>query len=572
MKIAVLSDIHGNYAAFETCVEYAHAQDIHTFFFLGDYVAEFPYPQRTMEMLYDMQEKYDCHFIRGNKEDYWLDCKYNADCVWKNGNHTVGAMKYTYEELTERDFAFYKELPICMEVNFEGTETIMICHGSTERNNQKMLPEDTETMRIIEECTCKYILCGHTHGQMTIEHAEKVVWNPGAVGVPKQSGGKTQFMILHQNGKEWEPEFISLEYGKEQILKEFHETGLEQMAPYWTQITRHLLRAGEKTHSRALFYAMDLDAAENGSTIWYNVPDKYWIKAVTDLLVQKEITLGQSGAHVYELDDERVLKVVLREELPDDNMWSAYEKEALFYENSRADFLPKIYVNIHTDKEIFLILEKGYPLKREFLNSAELQKIMDVLVQIHDMSVPAFLRVEERHPVYLSQEELKESVQGWKSVLSEHPGSFDESLLVQIQKCINEWNITYFVKESNLVHGDFHFENILQNEENNIKVIDWQNCGMGQGSGDISFLLSRLSADGFQIEEEKIIELYCQSAEKIGKNIAPIEIATQMRLANLNTSFRFWHMYLHGSDTKRVQDIYEKMVQDAMTLMHYENK
>lgn len=572
MKVAVLSDIHGNYAAFETCVEYALAQDIRTFFFLGDYVAEFPYPQRTMEMLYDMQEKYDCYFIRGNKEDYWLDCKYNADCVWKNGNHTVGAMKYTYEELTEQDFAFYQSMPISREISFEGAEPIMICHGSTERNNQKMLPDDEETRRIIEECNCRYILCGHTHGQMTIEHGGKILWNPGAVGVPKNSGGKTQFMILHQKDTEWEPEFISLEYEKEQILKEFHETGLEQMAPYWTQITRHLLRAGENTHSRALFYAMDLDMAENGSTIWYNVPDKYWIKAITDLLVQKEITLGQSGAHVYELDENRVLKVVWREELPDDNMWSAYEKEALFYENCKADFLPRVYVNVHTDKEIFLILGKSYPLKRECLNSAVLQKMMDVLVQIHDMSVPAFLRIEERQPVHFSQEELEESMQGWRSVLAEHPGVFDDSLLVQIQKNINEWNVKFFVKESNLVHGDFHFENLLQDEAGNIKVIDWQNCGMGHGSGDISFLLSRLSADGVQADEKKLIEMYCQSTEKIGKSISPIEILTQMNLANINTSFRFWHMYLHGSDAKRVRDIYEKMIQDAMTLMRYENK
>ena len=358
MKIAVLSDIHGNYAAFETCVEYALAQDVHTFFFLGDYVAEFPYPQRTMEMLYDMRQKYECYFIRGNKEDYWLDCKYNPDCIWKDGNHTVGAMKYTFAHQTERDFAFYKEMPICVEVAFEGAEPIMLCHGSTERNNQKMLPEDAETLRIMEECTCKYILCGHTHGQLTIEHAGKVAWNPGAVGVPKNSGGKTQFMILHQKDRDWEPEFISLEYEKEQILEELQESGLEQRAPYWTQITRHLLQAGENTHSKTLFYAMELDAAENGSSTWYKVADKYWIKAITDLLVQKEITMGQSGTHVYELDEHRILKVVLREELPDDSLWSVYEKEALFYEKCEEDLQAKVYVNVHTDKEIFLVLEK----------------------------------------------------------------------------------------------------------------------------------------------------------------------------------------------------------------------
>lgn len=33
MEIAVFSDIHGNHAAFEQCMDYAEARNIHTFIF-----------------------------------------------------------------------------------------------------------------------------------------------------------------------------------------------------------------------------------------------------------------------------------------------------------------------------------------------------------------------------------------------------------------------------------------------------------------------------------------------------------------------------------------------------------
>ncbi len=59
-KIAVLSDIHGNYIAFQKCLEYALVMGIRTFIFLGDYLGEFPYPQKTMEILYSLKEKYTC--------------------------------------------------------------------------------------------------------------------------------------------------------------------------------------------------------------------------------------------------------------------------------------------------------------------------------------------------------------------------------------------------------------------------------------------------------------------------------------------------------------------------------
>ena len=72
MKTAVLSDIHGNYHAFKSCIDYALEAGCDSFFLLGDYLGEFAYPERTMELLYNLRGKYPCRFIRGNKENYWL--------------------------------------------------------------------------------------------------------------------------------------------------------------------------------------------------------------------------------------------------------------------------------------------------------------------------------------------------------------------------------------------------------------------------------------------------------------------------------------------------------------------
>ena len=39
-----------------------------------------------------------------------------------------------------------------------------------------------------------------------------------------------------------------------------------------------------------------------------------------------------------------------------------------------------------------------------------------------------------------------------------------------------------------------------------------------------------------------------------------------IRLANLNTSFLFWHEYLHGASEDRVKNVFEKMIQDTALL------
>lgn len=284
MKIAVLSDIHGNYAALEQCVEYVLERNINTFIFLGDYLAEFPYPQKTMKILYFLKEKYSCFFIRGNKEDYWLNRRYDNSCEWKNGNLSVGAMHYCYNHQTEKDIDFFQSLPISQRIQFEGAASLMACHGSPDRNNEKMLPASDKTYQTMDACACNYILCGHTHLQGLIKHDRKTALNPGSVGVPLHSGGKAQFMILHQNMQEWTYEFISREYDKERIIKDMQESGLEKAAPYWTQVTKHLILTGEVSHGTVLAKAMNLCEAETGESNWFNVPDKYWEKAIAELL------------------------------------------------------------------------------------------------------------------------------------------------------------------------------------------------------------------------------------------------------------------------------------------------
>lgn len=284
MKIAVFSDIHANYIAFQKCLDYALRQGIDTFIFLGDYLGEFAYPQRTLDIIYSLKEQYTCFFIRGNKEDYWIERKYNENCVWKNGNHTVGALQYCYENLTEQDIRFFNSLPVCREMRFEGAASILACHGSPNKNNEKMLPDNENTKRIMEESEQKYILCGHTHRQFVTEHAGKRLINPGSIGVSLHGGGKAEFMILRQKGYEWEYEFVNLDYDREKVIQELLESGLEDMAPYWCQVTKQLLRTGEVSHATVLGRAMKLCYTDMGECKWYDIPDRYWKRASEELL------------------------------------------------------------------------------------------------------------------------------------------------------------------------------------------------------------------------------------------------------------------------------------------------
>lgn len=302
MEIAVLSDIHSNYIALDTCMKYVKSRNIGRLIFLGDYLADMAYPQKTMERIYQIKEEYNCIFIRGNKEDYWKEHREGKSPYWEKGS--TGGLLYTYEHLTEKDFDFYDTMPPTMKLKIDGFPAITLCHGSPFRTNENIRPGKARTYEIMEAVDTDIILCGHTHVQGKIEyrdcleviecicassnkmaeHAGKKVLNCGAVGVPYGSEGRTQFMILHGEEGEWMEEFISLDYDREYVVEEMMNSELYEYAPYWCQITANLLRKGDPTHGQVLTEAMRLCLEETGEAVWYDVPEKYWKIVVERML------------------------------------------------------------------------------------------------------------------------------------------------------------------------------------------------------------------------------------------------------------------------------------------------
>lgn len=279
------------------------------------------------------------------------------------------------------------------------------------------------------------------------------------------------------------------------------------------------------------------------------------------------IGLGQSGAKVYRLDENRIAKHVQRRLLQSDEAWEKYRRESLFYDcysGAAHSFLPQVDYNELREDELLLIMQAYQPVHQARMSQPDmLERALEALAQIHALPVPAFLSAGESRPVHLEPDALKRCHQGWFSVLQEHPGRFSLDDLQTVAENINPVNTRLFAPRLALCHGDFHCENLLTDDLGRIIVCDWQNCGVGDVTGDVSFLLSRLSADGYPLDAARALETYCRHASI--PDAAPLD--SQMRLANLNTTFLFWHEYLHGSPEDRVRQLFDHMVEDMRVLL-----
>ena len=287
MRIAVMADIHSNHIALETCFAEAQRRKAEEFIFLGDYLGDLAYPQKTLEFLDEIKKQYPCTFIRGNKEDYWIHHKNgkHGDWVWEAGRSGSGMLAYVYSRLTPEQIESFEKMPLSMTMRYPGFPDFVICHGSPWKTNESMREDYDYIGELTRRLETELTVCAHFHIQSKYTRNGKQVVNPGAVGIPFRSNGQAQFMMLAGNNGKWETEFITLPYDRERAIREMDEEKLSAQAPGWYRITKDVLRNGTAGHLKALQKAQALYEQHTGVNDWKNIPEKYWNMALDEMKV-----------------------------------------------------------------------------------------------------------------------------------------------------------------------------------------------------------------------------------------------------------------------------------------------
>lgn len=281
IETAILADIHSNYEAFKTCVEEAERKNIHDYIFLGDYLGDLACPKKTLSLIKKLKNKYHCIFIRGNKEDYWINHRKNKDEVWESGKSGTGMLCYNYENLTDDDIDFFEAMPISKLIKCEGYPDFTVCHGSPFNIGQSLRQDYDYNDELTAKLPAKLTICGHFHYRADYtKHGNRVI-NPGSVGVALGTGGgRAEFMILRGINGNWEPEFFSLPYDVEKAIADMDKEELYIKAPCWYRVTKHIIREGTDSFVQVLTKAHTLYLEETGGDVWQDIPEEYWERAL----------------------------------------------------------------------------------------------------------------------------------------------------------------------------------------------------------------------------------------------------------------------------------------------------
>lgn len=229
-KAAIFSDIHSNYYAFLACYQHALDNRADCFIFLGDYISDLADLQKTLDLVYEIQEKYPTVCLIGNRERYMLECK-NGVAAFKMGSKT-GSLLYTYSQLRQRDFVFMESLPNYQRIELNGI-LFEIAHAVREDDRYYFEEADGRMEKVFSQMQADYMLTGHSHKQYIQRSGKKTIINPGSIGVPRRYGYLTQYAMLEFEDQAVQCELYQLPYDAKAMIRRQFESGLMEYAPHW---------------------------------------------------------------------------------------------------------------------------------------------------------------------------------------------------------------------------------------------------------------------------------------------------------------------------------------------------
>lgn len=282
MRLGLLADIHSNFTALEAALEALRTLKLDGLVFLGDYVCDFPEPQKTMALLRQAQGEWPCAFIRGNRDEYIIDRRQGKQAHWQDGSHT-GSLLYTYDNMPEGDIDWLASLPDTRSLEFPGIPPFTICHGSP-GNAYEWLYEAGEARirQAMLDTGHQLLVCGHSHYQETMAFEEGQVAFVGSVGCAMGEQAVADYAVLHGSKDGFEIQHGRVPYDPQPLLQAFRDSGLARRAPCWARAMGHHVLTGENTSLHLLRRVQQLarEAGENQGPL---IAEGYWEQVAKEM-------------------------------------------------------------------------------------------------------------------------------------------------------------------------------------------------------------------------------------------------------------------------------------------------
>lgn len=228
MRLAIVSDIHGNLPALEAALRDLAQVQPDRVYVNGDVVNRGPQSKECL----DRVRALGWPVILGNHEEYVLKCRHGVPGEDWHSPFWLPVRRLAEDELTADDIAYLESLPRSRAVALPGLPAIRLVHGSLRALNEGLGPwmDDEDLLAAVNGASEPIVIGAHTHRTFERRIGARWVLNCGAIGMPYNGNPAAQYLLLAVENGSWRAEFRAVPYDRTPVYEAWERTGLLELS------------------------------------------------------------------------------------------------------------------------------------------------------------------------------------------------------------------------------------------------------------------------------------------------------------------------------------------------------
>lgn len=223
MRVAVISDIHGNQLALEAVLaDLAGQPAVDHLVIAGDICLQGPCPQQVLEIIRQL----DCPVIQGNVDTEVVNGAYDKGAGKRT---TVG---WTREQIGQEGIDYLASLPFSHHLANGGAGDLLIVHANPRNQEDAIFPNATdstlENLLGTLEPSIGALAFGHLHIAYTRRWRHLLLVDVASCGLPRDEDHRAAYGILtwSKSNSTWEAELRRVVYDVRAVVKQIRSCGM----------------------------------------------------------------------------------------------------------------------------------------------------------------------------------------------------------------------------------------------------------------------------------------------------------------------------------------------------------
>ena len=232
LRLAIVSDIHGNLRGLDACLDDLAAQGgADVLVGAGDYCMDGPRPLEVLERLRDA----GAVCARGNTD------RALAALEFEGGDaDEAAAFLWQRERLGPAWLAWLRDLPFALRFG-DGADGVLVVHANPKTDDEHIWPDASDAFleRVMAGVEERTIAFGHLHLPYVRVWRERLLVDVSSAGLPKDGDPRASYALLTLRSGGWQVKHRRIAFDVEKVVHEIEKSGMPDRDKRLKVLRRH---------------------------------------------------------------------------------------------------------------------------------------------------------------------------------------------------------------------------------------------------------------------------------------------------------------------------------------------